>query len=382
MLEIPRVEEVTMEGEECISLRPLWEEVFWEDSKEFTDYYFEEKAARNRAYALRIGKDCVSMLHLSPYRMMLRCGCGFAEQDINYIVGVATKEKYRHRGYMDRILRSALSFMKEKRQPFTFLMPANPKIYRPYSFVYIYDRKIYLPKETAPEEYIPERQFPKELAGHTFLTEKELQDLAEFATAYLSRNYDLFMKRDMSYYRVMEKELKTQNGSIFRLFGKDGGLEGYFLYTEEEGRGEIQEALFPARRKCCPVCTSGRKQPAIMARVVDVEAMFSLLRTRTKDISWTVKIEDAILPHNNGIWQCRITPDRAFVCKNMQAEEARGGGMGIDCLAEIGRLTAWIFGYWKAEECFTFLGEREKEDVLEKLNEIRKLGRVFINEIV
>lgn len=66
MLEIPRVEEVTMEGEECISLRPLWEEVFWEDSKEFTDYYFEEKAARNRAYALRIGKDCVSMLHLSP----------------------------------------------------------------------------------------------------------------------------------------------------------------------------------------------------------------------------------------------------------------------------------------------------------------------------
>ena len=151
---------------------------------------------------------------------------------------------------MDRILRSALSFMKEKRQPFTFLMPANPKIYRPYSFVYIYDRKIYLPKETAPEEYIPERQFPKELAGHTFLTEKELQDLAEFATAYLSKNYDLFMKRDMSYYRVMEKELKTQNGSIFRLFGKDGGLEGYFLYTEEEGRGEIQEALFPARRKC------------------------------------------------------------------------------------------------------------------------------------
>ena len=28
MLEIPRVEEVTLEGEECISLRPLWEEVF------------------------------------------------------------------------------------------------------------------------------------------------------------------------------------------------------------------------------------------------------------------------------------------------------------------------------------------------------------------
>ena len=78
-----------------------------------------------------------------------------------------------------------------------------------------------------------------------------MQDLAEFATAYLSKNYDLFMKRDMSYYRVMEKELKTQNGSIFRLFGKDGGLEGYFLYTEEEGRGEISKMASSFRESIC-----------------------------------------------------------------------------------------------------------------------------------
>lgn len=380
MLEIPRVEEVTMEGKECIALRPLWEEVFREDSKEFTDYYFREKAMRNRAFVLRIGGDCVSMLYLSPYRMLLRCGNGFMEQEINYIVGVATKEKYRHRGYMDRILRSALSFMKEKRQPFTFLMPANPKIYRPYSFTYIYDKEIYLPKENVQEEYVAERQFLKELALPSYLTEKELQALSEFASAYLSKNYDLFMKRDMSYYQVMEKELKAQNGNIYRLWGKDGALEGYFFYTEEEGRGEIQEAVLSTGKKNCPVCPSGRKQPIIMARIVDVQAMFSLMRTKSKDISWSVKVEDSILLQNNGVWQCRITPDRAFVCKNIQAEEAKGGG--VECTAEIGRLTAWLFGYRKAEECFTFLGERDKEGILEKLNEIRKLGRVFINEIV
>ena len=28
MLEIPRVEEVMMEGEECRALRPLWEEIY------------------------------------------------------------------------------------------------------------------------------------------------------------------------------------------------------------------------------------------------------------------------------------------------------------------------------------------------------------------
>ncbi|NBI91734.1 GNAT family N-acetyltransferase [Lachnospiraceae bacterium] len=382
MLEIPRVEEVMMEGEECRALRPLWEEVFSEDSKEFTDYYFKEKAVHNRAFGLRIGEGCVSMLYLSPYRMMMRCGGGFAEQEINYIVGVATKEKYRHRGYMDRILRLALTSMKEKRQPFTFLMPANPRIYRPYSFTYIYDREIYLPKEQFPEETVSGRQFPKELAGRPYLTEKELQELAKFASAYLEKNYDLFIKRDMSYYRVMERELEAQNGRIYRLFGKDGALEGYFFYTEEEGRGEIQEAVFLAGKKNCPVCTSGRRQPVIMARVVDVQAMFSLLRTKTKEISWSVKIEDSILLQNNGVWQCRITPDRAFVCKKLQGEGEKSGGNGAECRAEVGQLTAWIFGYRKAEECFSFFREREKEGVLEKLNEIKKLGRVFINEIV
>lgn len=382
MLEIPRVEEVMMEGEGCTALRPLWEEVFWEDSKEFTDYYFKEKAVRNRAFGLRIGKDWVSMLYLSPYRMMMRCGGGFTEQEINYIVGVGTKEKCRHRGYMDRILRSALSFMKEKRRPFTFLMPANPRIYRPYSFTYIYDREIYLPKEQFQDETAFERKFPKELAARSYLTEKELEQLAGFASACLAKNYDLFIKRDIAYYQVMERELEAQNGRICRLLGKEGDLEGYFFYTEEEGRGEVQEALLPPGKKNCPVCTSGRKQPAIMARIVDVQAMFSMLRTKTKDISWCVEIEDSILLQNNGVWQCRITPDRAFVCKKLQEEGAERNGNGAECRTEIGCLTAWVFGYRKGEECFSFSGGREKEGVLEKLEEIRKLGRVFINEIV
>ena len=63
------------------------------------------------------------------------------EQEIYYIVGVATKEKYRHRGYMDRILKAALSFIRKKEQPFAFLMPANPNIYLPYQFTYIYDKE-------------------------------------------------------------------------------------------------------------------------------------------------------------------------------------------------------------------------------------------------
>ncbi len=118
-----------LDGEECLKLRGLWEEVFWEDSKEFTDYYFEEKARKNHAFCLQIGEEAVSMLYLSPYSMWIRVGDRFMEQEIYYIVGVATKEKYRHRGYMDRILKASLSFIRKKGHPFAFLMPANPNIY-------------------------------------------------------------------------------------------------------------------------------------------------------------------------------------------------------------------------------------------------------------
>lgn len=63
-----------VEGEECRSLRFLWEEVFYEDSREFTDYYFCEKAVRNQGYVLRVEEKAAAMLYLSPCPVMLRRG--------------------------------------------------------------------------------------------------------------------------------------------------------------------------------------------------------------------------------------------------------------------------------------------------------------------
>ena len=86
MEEMIKIEE--LEGEDCLKLRDLWEEVFWEDSQAFTDYYFQEKAVRNHAFALKNGQEYVAMLYLSPYPVMLRAGEQFVCREINYIVGV------------------------------------------------------------------------------------------------------------------------------------------------------------------------------------------------------------------------------------------------------------------------------------------------------
>lgn len=367
MLEIPHIEE--LEGKECLSLRHLWEEVFWEESKEFTDYYFQEKAIRNRAFTLRIGENNVSMLYLSPYPMMLRTEKGFAEQEINYIVGVATRKKYRHRGYMDMLLREALSFIREKGQPFAFLMPANPEIYRPYQFAYIYDKEIYLLKG--------------DLGKENPLAKADSAALAKYASSYLEKNYDVFIKRDAAYYRAMERELAAQNGRIYPIYGEDSMIEGYFFYTKEEGRGEIQEAILSDRRGECPVYASGRKQPVIMARIIDVQAMLSLLRTKTMDVLCSIRVKDPILNENDGIWNCRIMPDDAAIHKAGDDDfKKKTGSLAFECSVDIGALTAWVFGYKKGKECFAFPENADKGAALDKLEEIRRLTRVFINEIV
>ncbi len=348
-----------LEGKECLSLRLLWEEVFWEDSREFTDYYFEEKAEGNHGFVLRIGEEDVSMLYLSPYTMMLREGDLFTGREINYIVGVATKEKYRHRGYMDRILRESLMYLRKKGQPFTFLMPANAEIYRPYQFSYIYDKEIYFLKKAVKVRPLEEKEFAK---------------LAEYASSRLEKTYHVFIKRDIAYYKKMEKELQAQNGGFYLLYGKNAEIKGYLAYTEEEGKGDIQEAVIEEGVMDCPVYASGKKQPAIMARIVDVKSMISMLRSRSGDIFCVMKIEDPVLTENGGIWECRITPGASTACKKESG--------AFECTIQIEQLASWIFGYQKTKECFRFPDERKKTDVLCKLEEIIKYPAVFINEIV
>ena len=355
-----------LEKEACLRLRPLWEEVFYEDSKDFTDYYFQEKAVRNHSFALRIEGEDISMLYLSPYEMMIKVGDGFQSHTVNYIVGVATRKEYRHRGYMDRVLKASLRYMYGKRQPFAFLMPANPEIYHPYQFTYIYDRQEVVFRKSFDKGSV------KELANGT-----DIAELTEYAASYLGKSCDVFIRRDEEYFRTMIKELKAQNGGIY-LLQEEEAIKGYFLYTEEEGKGEIQEAVVSENIQDCPVLFTGNRIPAIMARIVDVQKMFSLLRAETEEIILTIAVSDPILTENNGNWKCRISRNEAHIYEG-------GSREGSECRIAIERLTSWIFGYEEAKDCFVFPNGYEgweKEKVLYKLNKIKILKNVFINEIV
>ena len=87
--------------------KKLWDRAF-HDTKKYMDYYFSHK-----------GKNC----------------------KVHYIVGVATKSKYRRQRRMTKLLSQGIDVCSQEGSPLVFLSPENPKVYDSLGFVGTYWRE-------------------------------------------------------------------------------------------------------------------------------------------------------------------------------------------------------------------------------------------------
>lgn len=253
-----------LEGESVLTTRPLWEEVFSEDSPAFTEYYFQKKAAFNTTFVCRLLSapmtataldsltensvdtlpgEIVSMVHLTPYEITIKD----SPYPSFYIVGVATKKSHRHRGLMAALLNRAFEHAESLHCPFVFLMPADPAIYEPFGFSYVYSRPQYDVPQIISQKEVYINSFPMgDIHMHCLentASETELKQLSAFANRTLKEQFDFYLTRTPAYYETLLPELASQNGCIF-VFTINAQTEGYFLYAQEEGTPFIQELLF------------------------------------------------------------------------------------------------------------------------------------------
>lgn len=247
-----------LQNDAVLRTRPLWEEVFSEDSAAFTDYYFRTKAAFNTTFVCRLLSadppealqslegEIVSMVHLTPYEVTL----DGAPVPSFYIVGVATKESHRHRGLMAALLNRAFVCAANRHCPFVFLMPADPAIYKPFGFSYVYSRPEYDVPRLILQKEVYINHFPlgdiKVRCLENAASFAELSQLSEFAGRILAEQFDYYLTRTPSYYQTLLAELASQNGCIY-VFTMDGNIEGYFLYAKEEEKPFVQELLFSSK---------------------------------------------------------------------------------------------------------------------------------------
>lgn len=372
-----------LQGRDCLEAQGVWREVFCEDTEAFTDYYFSHKAAKNRGLVLEGPDGIRSMLYLTPEHMRV----GGHAVDSAYVVGVATRKQYRHRGYMAALLQEAFRMLHRERMPFLFLMPASPDIYTPFGFTYIYDRPVWDVNSLQKERL-------------TVLGEQDADRMAAFAQAFLEKEKGVYVCRDRAYYITQLLETKAQEGCIFSYEGLPGEseaapaaeetakshdagdpaikapvagdsaaqdiekaparLSGLCMYTCEGGEAGITEVLAERETEARFVRRREGRRPAIMARLIDVPRMLSMLKSE-EPFSFVLAVEDALIAENNGCFLCEVGTDATKVI-------SCGPETAADVRLSVAELAAVVFGYERSKDAF--------------LSRLVPFSPVWINEIV
>ena len=362
------IKKITKEA--CKTTRSLWEEVFPEDSVQFTDYYFEQKAPKNIGYVL--GEEPYdAMMFRTPYPLCI----GKEIRDISYIVGVATRKECRHRGYMRRLLLHSFQEMYDEKQPFTFLMPANPAIYEPFDFRYIYERNLWKLREDFEIEKWMEGKNKitdvisgkSELKAAGFEAGRSncsgesglnglysvsylraaysklliLDMLAKFVNSYLKEHYHIYVQRDIAYYEMQLKESKAQNGDIY-VFFEHGELKAFFLYAKEGEEVFIQEVMEAEEGILDFLQKEEKKKPIIMARIIHLEEMMKLVCSK-EPRSLVIEITDELIGNNTGIYRWEISERGSRVTRiSFDFEDRKQGIMAPEISMHITEFAAWV----------------------------------------
>ena len=409
--------------------RRLWEEVFSEDTGAFLDYYYFLKTRDNEIYVLEEDGTIFSMLHLNPYQVKVGEGAFAA----HYIVGVATAEKHRGRGFMRRLLVHVMEEMYRRKEWFTFLMPAAEEIYAPYDFrfIYVQGHEVLPVKEggqdpvsasAGKKDHVPAKMEKKDCASAgsgapVLYMDAGLSDAAEMAAFFeepFAARWQVLAVRDEPYYQRQVFEQQSEGGGI-RLLRAQEGLVGMFSYSREDELEileplylpEYEEAFHKAARGLAgegqseikvyapakPVgekggidvsvvkqdglhAPGGEGKPLIMARLLHPEYVLAAMRVREGyDMDCSFAVLDSLLVQNSRIWRICSGGTDAGRIRVRETEDSEG-------VLTIAALTSFLFGMKSIEEVESEDGVFLSARLREELRKLEPLEQVFLNEVV
>lgn len=303
--------------------RSLWEQMFPEDSVSFLNYYDAVKVPENGIVIRRVDGRPAAMVQWNPVTLSVR---GRSVRSA-YLVGVATVPGMRHRGLMAGLLEEGLRDLAEAGIPFVFLMPADPRIYTPFGFRYIYDRTVFHGKCLFPGEH---PSFGEDLEIRR-VDPDDYAAAAGWAGEQLARKFEVFQARDAGYLETASRECVSEDGGLYGIF-RGGRTAGLFSWWEDGGISlrdlilapdfesengtpspEITGALgryFAGRNGWRAVTCGGTgdHEPIIMARAADAAAFLEMFRSG-EEAECTVQIDDPLVPANNGCYLWNVGPD-------------------------------------------------------------------------
>lgn len=326
--------------------RPLYEEVFDEDSQSFVDYYYTEKTRDNQIYVIREDGGIQAMLHLNPYELMVNG----SRKAVDYIVAVATRASYRKRGYMGELLRKSLRDMYAAGRSFTFLMPAAEAIYTPYDFRTVYEQERRRCPQRKPGEAVLE---DGRVCRVSPLEEADVDELANAANKELSTHYQVYAYRSGEYYRRLRKEYASDGAELM-------------IYRDGERIAD-----------CRPYIPDGQLEgdiPKIMVRIIDVRRVLMSVQLKSL-IAVCFQIIDPVIEENNRCVVITGTEFSGVMLMDSKPENSEG-------TVTIAALTEFLFGVKTADEICHEESVWMTGRMREELNKVVPLSRIYLNEVV
>jgi intracellular survival-like acetyltransferase i len=120
----------------------LWDYCFEKKEDPFFQWYFREYCLTHNLIMGGFSEATnrlVNMLHLNPYRILLRG----REEVVPYIVGVATDPAARGQELTKGLLQASFHALHDRMSPFALLMPIYAGIYQKYDFAFCYQKHVY-----------------------------------------------------------------------------------------------------------------------------------------------------------------------------------------------------------------------------------------------
>lgn len=325
----------------------MWQRIF-QDPEPFAQYYYEQMYPNNKVYTMWSEEEddpttevalqmqtiqpqkLCGMIHLNPYKTKI----GQTIQEIDYIVGVAVDEKMRRQGIMRTMLQEVMRTMRNERKPFTFLMPASEAYYTPFDFRFAFSRYRWSIKEKDGVDTNPKQGTNIKFLPYNIDQIEALQTFCE--TTW--KQFDVAPIRTKSYIERLQEELASESGQLLLVYEEET-LIGYMTYAKEESKTIIRECvikkdvervieafqqwdsnraldvyldwfhtLSEETRKTMTII------PTIMIRILDIEAMLSLLRAKSKQ-RYVIQVVDPMLEENNGIYEWQVDQHHSTVTR-------------------------------------------------------------------
>lgn len=336
------------ETTDLVDLRRLYEAAFG-DTKEFIDYYFNNKVICEKVTIIKEDEKLVAMMHMNPFTVNFNQH----HYQVSYFVAVATDQAYRNRGLMGKLMAYSLRMLFDSGEVFSLLMPIDSRIYERYGFGFIED---HLNFECDSASFTIDKG-----AYNCRIATDEDSGLLMNIYETFSETMDLSTHRDAFEFGKLFKELGTDNAQIILfqegymmtfydhevlsvrefIANSDQAFKEMIHYLQELSQGGkiiIYDHIRSRIKHFLPNIPENKVvlKPFMMARIINVEKFIAENIHLFEEI--TIKVIDGFIEENNQCYQIKSSK----VCRIHEDV--------YDVIIDIKTLTQVAFGYIHEEE--------------------------------